>query len=153
MRRILALTFLAASFSGCASLFGRDEASADFEKETTAAEARIKEDRVRSSLGHFEEALAAFYKAEKRIPERLDQLVPKYLAEVPSLDLPACGQETEKIQIYPADILRDGHVDGSRINGTGRWGYVFNQRQVIIFVDCLKPSSRGIPWYQERGVF
>ncbi|OGR96349.1 MAG: hypothetical protein A2V88_14520 [Elusimicrobia bacterium RBG_16_66_12] len=153
MRRILAAVVLAASFSGCAGLFAKDEAAADFDKETSAAEARIKEDRVRSALGRFEESIADFYKTEKRIPERLDQLVPKYLAEVPSLDLPACGRETEKIQVYPADILRGGQVDGSRLKGTGRWGYVHNERQVVIFVDCLKPSSRGIPWYQERGLF
>lgn len=153
MRRILTLTILAASFSGCAGLWGKDESSADFDKETSAAEARIKEDRVRSALGRFEESISNFYKAEKRIPERLDQLVPKYLAEVPSLDLPACGRETEKVQAYPADILRGGQVDGSRLRGTGRWGYVYNERQVVVFVDCLKTSSRGIPWYQERGLF
>ena len=153
MRLILALGVLAASFSGCAGLLGKDEASADFDKETSATEARIKEDRVRSALGRFEESISNFYKTEKRIPERLDQLVPKYLAEVPSLDLPACGGETEKVQAYPADILRGGQVDGSRLKGTGRWGYVFNDHQVVIFVDCLKSSSRGIPWYQERGVY
>ncbi|OGS40251.1 MAG: hypothetical protein A2506_12150 [Elusimicrobia bacterium RIFOXYD12_FULL_66_9] len=153
MRRILIPAILAASFAGCAGLFVKDEASADFDKETSAVEARIKEDRVRSALRRFEESIANFYKSEKRIPERLDQLIPKYLAEVPSLDLPACGRESERVEIYPADILRGGQVDGSRLKGTGHWGYVFNDRQVVIFVDCLKPSSRGIPWYQERGLF
>lgn len=153
MRWIWTLTVLAASISGCAGLFAKDEAAADFDKETSAAEARIKEDRVRSALGRFEESIADFYKTEKRIPERLDQLVPKYLAAVPSLDLPVCGRETEKVQVYPADILRDGQVDGAKLKGTGRWGYVYNDRQVVVFVDCLKDSSHGIPWYQERGVF
>jgi hypothetical protein len=54
---------------------------------------------------------------------------------------------------YPPDVLRGGQVDGSRLRGTGRWGYVFNQNRVVIFVDCLKPSNKGIPWYQERGVY
>ena len=153
MKRILALTLLASCSLGCSSLFSKDEASADFDRETSAAEARIKEDKVRSSLGRFEASIADFYKAEKRIPERLDQLVPKYLAEVPSLDLPVCGRETDKVQVYPADILRGGQVDGSRLKGTGRWGYVYNERQVVIFVDCLKSSSHGVPWYQERGVY
>ncbi|MEK7384499.1 MAG: hypothetical protein AAB262_14600 [Elusimicrobiota bacterium] len=153
MRRIPAAAILAVSFSGCAGLFAKDQAAADFEKETSATEARVKEDRARSALGRFEESIADFYKAEKRIPERLDQLVPKYLAAIPSLDLPACGRETERVQAYSADILRGGQVDGSRLMGTGRWGYVYNESQVIIFVDCLKASSRGIPWYQERGLF
>lgn len=153
MMRMLALAVLTASLSGCSTLFARDEAAADFEKETSAAEMRIKEERVRSLLGRFEESIADYYKTEKRIPEKLELLIPKYLAEIPSLDLPACGHETEKVEIYPPDILRGGQVDGSHLKGTGRWGYVYNDRQVVIFVDCLKSSSRGIPWYQERGVF
>lgn len=153
MRSILVLTLLTFGWCGCAGLSGKDEASADFERETNAAEARIKEDRVRSSLGRLEAALSDFYKTERRIPERLEQLVPKYLAEVPSLDLPACGREAEGVQIYPADILRDGQVDGFRLKATGRWGYVHNEHQVVVFVDCLKTSSRGVPWYQERGVY
>jgi len=154
MKRRAALIVLSAGLAGCASVFGgKDEAAADFDKETSATEARIKEDKVHSILGRLEASIADYYKVEKHIPEKLSQLVPKYLAEIPSLDLPVCGHETEKVQIYPSDVLRDGRVDGSRLKGTGRWGYVFNDRQVIVFVDCLKPTSRGVPWYQERGVY
>lgn len=54
----------------------------------------------------------------------------------------------------PPTILRDGHVDGTRIGGTGPWGCVFNDYPSdVIFVDCLKPSLRGTPWRQERGVY
>ena len=42
-------------------------------------------------------------------------------------------------------VLRDGQVDGSRLRGTGRWGYVFTDDRIVIFVDCLKPSLRGVP--------
>ena len=153
MKRILASSLLAAGLSGCASLSSRDEASIDFDKETGAVEARIKEDQVRSVLGRLEASIADFYKTEKRIPKNLEQLVPKYLAEIPPVNLPACGRETDKVQVYPADVLRGGRVDGARIQGTGRWGYVHNDSRVVIFVDCLKSSSRGIPWYQERGVY
>jgi len=30
---------------------------------------------------------------------------------------------------------------------------VFTDDRIVIFVDCLKPSLRGVPWYQERGVY
>ncbi|MBI3289273.1 MAG: hypothetical protein HYZ74_07120, partial [Elusimicrobia bacterium] len=60
---------------------------------------------------------------------------------------------TDKIEVYSPTILRDGQVDGSRIRGSGHWGYVFNDYQVVVFVDCLKPSLRGVPWYQVRGVY
>lgn len=141
-------------FAACAGMLGgKDEASVEFDKETSANEARVKEDRVRSSLAQLEARMADYTKTEKKIPAKLERLVPKYLGEIPSLDLPVCGRESNKVETYTADVLRDGQVDGSRIRGTGRWGYVFNDRQIVIFVDCLKPSLRGVPWYQERGVY
>lgn len=151
--RYLPLLFVL-SFTACAGMLGgKDEASMDFDKETSANEARVKEDRVRSALAQLESRMADYTKAEKKIPEKLEKLVPKYLAEIPTLDLPVCGRETSKVENYKPDILRDGQVDGSRISGTGRWGYVYNDHQIVIFVDCLKPSLRGVPWYQERGVY
>jgi hypothetical protein len=140
--------------AGCASWYGGpDEAAREFEKEAGAVESRVREDNARSSLGKIETSLADYYKSVGSIPPNLDKLVPKYLAEVPALNLPACGRETNKVEYYPPDILRDGQVDGTRIRGTGRWGYVYNDSRVVVFVDCLKPSSRGVPWYRERGVY
>lgn len=139
--------------AGCAGLLGKDEASMDFDKETSANETRVKEDGVRSSLAQLEARMADYTKTEKKIPEKLEKLVPKYIAEIPPLDLPVCGRESAKVEVYPSDILRDGQVDGSRIRGSGHWGYVYNDTRIVIFVDCLKPSLRGVPWYQERGVY
>ena len=151
--RLLALcAAIGAAFAGCSSL-GRDRASADFEKETSAAELQIREGNVRTILGRFEAAIADYYKAEKRIPPKLDLLVPKYLAEIPALDLPACGRESADVQYYASDVLRGGQVDGTRLKATGRWGYVYNDRQVVVFVDCLKPTRAGTPWFKERGVY
>lgn len=142
-----------ALLSGCAGMFGKDETSADFDKETTAEEARLREDKTRTNLASLESAVADYVKAENKIPPKLESLVPKYIAGIPSLDLPACGGETDKIQPYPPAVLRDGVVDGTRLRGTGRWGYVYDSSRVVVFVDCLKSSSKGIPWYQERGVY
>ena len=151
----LILTVTAVLFTaGCAGMFGgKDEAAADFDKETSANETRVKEDGTRSSLAQLETRLGDYIKTEKIIPEKLERLVPKYLAEIPALDLPVCGKESSKVEVYRPDILRDGQVDGSRIRGTGNWGYVHNDNRIVIFVDCLKPSLRGLPWYQERGVY
>lgn len=153
MRRLCAMLLAAGALGGCGGLLEKDEAAQDFERATSAADSRIKEDKVKTILGRFESAIADYYKTEKRIPAKLGSLVPKYMAEIPELDLPACGRETDKIQEYPATILRDGQVDGSRLRGSGRWGYVYNDRQVVVFVDCLKPSTEGVPWYQVRGVY
>src|SRR5688572_24064664 len=149
------MTALAAVLTaGCAGMFGgKDEAAVDFEKETSANEMKVKEDKVRSSLAQLEARLSDYTKTERAIPAKLEKLVPKYLAEIPALDLPVCGRESNKVEVYSPVILRDGQVDGSRLKGTGRWGYVFTADRIVIFVDCLKPSLRGVPWYQERGVY
>lgn len=153
MKKLILTGFVALMTAGCGGLFAKDEAAADFDKETSANEAKVKEDRVRSSLAQFETRLSDYTKTEKKIPAKLERLVPKYLAEIPSLDLPVCGRESNKVEVYPPEILRDGQVDGSRLRGTGHWGYVFTDDRIVIFVDCLKPSLRGVPWYQERGVY
>jgi hypothetical protein len=148
-----ALGLLAAGCSGCANLTGKDEASIEFDKETSADEARVREDKTRTSLSALESSLSDYVKTERKIPEKLDLLIPKYLAEIPSLDVPACGGESNKVQSYPSSVLRDGQVDGTLIRGTGRWGYVYDDARVVVFVDCLKPSITGVPWYQVRGVY
>lgn len=153
MKKLMWTVVSVVLMSGCGGMFTKDEAAEDFAKETSANEARVKEDRVRSSLAQLEARLADYIKTEKKIPPKLEKLVPKYLGEIPSLDLPVCGRESSKVEVYPPEILRDGQVDGSRLRGTGRWGYVFTDDRIVIFVDCLKPSLRGVPWYQERGVY
>lgn len=153
MRPAPVFAVLALTLGGCAALTGRDETSADFDRETRAADVRAREDRTRTNLGALEAALADYYQTERRVPEKLESLVPKYIAAIPPLDVPACGEETDRVQAYPSDVLRGGQVDGTRIRGTGRWGYVYDERRVVVFVDCLKPSTRGVAWYQERGVY
>jgi hypothetical protein len=155
MRQLFLLAALAVISSGCANMFGlgKDDASADFDRETNANDVQVREDKTRMNLRAIESAIADYVKAENKIPAKLDNLIPKYLAAVPPLDVPACGGENDKVMYYPADALRDGQVDGSRLRGSGRWGYVYNESRVVVFVDCLKPSDKGIPWYQERGVY
>jgi hypothetical protein len=148
---LASVSLLSAGLSGC-GFFSKDAASMDFDKETSADDARVLEDKTRTSLSALESAVADYVKAENKVPAKLDLLIPKYLAQIPSLDVPACGGESSSVQNYPPSILRDGQVDGSSIRGTGRWGYVYNDARVVIFVDCLKPSSSGVPWYQMRGV-
>lgn len=156
MKNFLLTACAAMIMAGCAGMFGgKDEATMDFEKETSANEARVKEDRVRSALAQLETSLADYTKTEKKkpIPPKLELLVPKYIAAIPTLDLPLCGHESNKVEVYSPEILRDGAIDGSRLRATGHWGYVFTNDRIVIFVDCLKPSLRGVPWYQERGVY
>lgn len=148
-----AALLLAAALGGCGG--SRDEIiTSETEQTLRQAELRIKESRTLSGLAKLEESLYNYHRTEHRIPERLDRLIPKYLAEIPVVEIGVRGhRDTDRVQSYPSDILRDGQLDGTRLRDTGRWGYVFNDRQVVVFVDCTHKSSRGRAWYLERGVF
>jgi len=100
LKKILLTAIAVFLTAGCGGLFTKDEASMDFEKETSANEARVKEDRARSSLAQLEARMSDYTKTEKKIPAKLESLVPKYLAEIPSLDLPICGRESSKVEVY-----------------------------------------------------
>ena len=137
--------------AGCQSLFKDDIISRDAEETFSKTDRRIKEDRTFSGLTRLKESVAAYDKAENKIPARLEDLIPKYLAEMPAIELSiSAHKDTTEAFVYPRAVLRDGRVDGSRISDTGRWGYVFNDQQAVVFVDCTHKSSRGKPWYLER---
>lgn len=152
--RLLPLLLLPAA-SGCVGGWGlKPESSPGIDAEVSQAEKNARESRTLSHLAALELAVSDYIKAEGRIPPKLEALVPKFAAEVPSVDLGVKGhRETADAVYYPSDVIRDGAVDGTRIKDSGRWGFVHNDRQVIIFVDCTHKSSRGRPWYKERGVF
>jgi hypothetical protein len=132
----------------------REDATRDLDEKSGAVEAAVRESRTLTGLAQIEAALSDFYKSERRIPRKLDELVPKFLAEVPSVETGVRGhKDTAAVQYYVGEIIRDGQIDGSRIDDTGKWGYAQNERQVIVFVDCTHQNSKGVPWYQVRGVF
>jgi hypothetical protein len=143
---------LALGAAACRGML-REDISPEVEQTFQEADTRARESRTLSGLAKLEEGLSDYVKAEKKIPKRLEDLIPKYLAEMPTVELPVRGhQDTARVEVYPPEVLRDGRVDGSRLKDTGRWGYVFNDRQVVVFVDCTHKSGRGPAWYQERGV-
>jgi hypothetical protein len=151
MKRWLSIAAFAA-LAGCA-LGSRDAVRTDIEEQSGKVDTSAQENDARISLGQIENALAGYVKTEKSVPSDLDALVPKYLADLPPVDVPVCGSRKEGSQNYPSSVLRDGQVDGTRIKGTGLWGYVHNDERVVVFIDCLKPASSGTPWYRVRGIY
>jgi hypothetical protein len=147
----LSLALLLA-LAGCRGLGLRDDSADELERNFRNSDLQIRETRTLSGLAEIETALASYVKGERHIPDRLEELVPKYLAAIPSVDVAIGGHhETSAVRYYDGDLLRDGQIDGTKLKDTGKWGYVHNDRQVVIFVDCTHPSSRGRPWYKERG--
>lgn len=151
MKWNLGLALLMA-LAGCRALGLKDDSTAELERNLLDSDIKVRENQTLSSLAQMETALDSFIKGERHIPDRLDELVPKYLAEIPTVDTAVGGHhETNAVKYYASDLLRDGQLDGTKLKDTGKWGYVHNDRQVVIFVDCTHPSSRGLPWYREKS--
>lgn len=150
------LTLAAAAFAlaGCGTMIGKDSIERDVEATVRDNERSVIEARTLSGLARLESGVSDYIKHEGKIPPKLDALLPKYLAELPAVEIGVQGhRDTTDVKVFPADVLRDGVLNGTRLSDTGKWGYVFNERQVVVFVDCTHQSSKGRPWYLERGVY
>lgn len=156
MKRIILLAAAAAALAACAGgQSNRDEViSQDTEKTVEQDELRVRQTETLSALAKMEESIAAYIATEKRIPDSLDQLVPKYLAEIPSVEIDVRGhRDNNLVKVYPSSILRDGQIDGTMLKDTGRWGYVHNDRQVVVFVDCTHQARNGKAWFEQHGAY
>ncbi|MBI4345377.1 MAG: hypothetical protein HY553_00875 [Elusimicrobia bacterium] len=149
MRVLLAA--LLAALSGC-SFFGIRENVSDLDADLAKSERAERENQTVSALAALERSVDDYYRHEHQIPEKLDRLVPKYLGEIPAADTAIRGHgSSSRVRYYPANVIRDGVIDGTKLKDTGGWGYAFNGRKVIVFVDCTHPNSRQRPWYREAG--
>lgn len=154
MRRLFWIAAFAAATAACGGQSREARISEDVDQNVRDAESRAQESRTLSSLAKIEESVATYVKTEKAIPETLDQLVPKYLAEIPPVEIGVRGhRDTAQVKTYPSLILRDGQIDGSQLKDSGRWGYVHNDRQVVVFIDCTHQSGHGHPWYETHGAY
>lgn len=115
---------------------------------------RSAESQTLSRLASLERSLNDFIQAKGRIPAKLAELVPEYLAQVPDVEL---GMKEHKdapdVHYYPASVIVGGGINGAALSDSGGWGYVHNDRQVIVFVDCTHARMDGSLWYKARGVF
>ena len=152
MRRILALIFLPL-LGGC-FLMGRDdsESRSDMSSAVRRSDLIALESSTLSRLVDIEHGLDGFVHSEGRIPQKLEELVPKYLAEIPDVALGLRWHgDNNRVHNYPPAAIINGQVDGAVLKDTGSWGYVHNDRQVIVFVDCTHKNMNGQLWYQVRG--
>lgn len=153
MRRT-ALLALAAVLTGCSYLMPKDPISSWVSSEVARSERLSLESRTLSSLAAIERSLNDYIRAKKGIPGKLDLLLPEYLAEIPAVVTGVLGhKDSSRVRYYQAGIISGGQVDGARIDDTGGWGYVYNDHQVIVFVDCTHKTMKGMLWYQMRGVY
>lgn len=137
--------------SGCSFGVRSDRVAKEVTTDVERSERMALESHTRSRLAAIERSLNDYIQAEGRIPSKLGALVPKYLAEIPEVELGiAAHRETGSVKLYPAELIVDGQINGAALSDTGGWGYVHNERRVIVFVDCTHKTMRGKLWYQSR---
>ncbi|MFH1726358.1 MAG: hypothetical protein ABII00_17240 [Elusimicrobiota bacterium] len=153
MRRAFCV-FIGASLIGCAVATREDRITRDMSDEVARSERGAFESHTRARLAALERSLNDFIRAEGRIPASLDELVPQYLAEIPEVELGVAGhKDTSAVVYYDQDVISDGQVNGALLRDSGGWGYVFSDRQVVVFIDCTHKRMDGEFWYKARGVY
>ncbi|MFI5348225.1 MAG: RDD family protein [Elusimicrobiota bacterium] len=113
-----------------------------------------EDERVaKGNLGALRSALAAYASdAKGAYPADLNQLVPKYTAEIPSAALsnpPAAGVETYGPEVCSGSKEPGAELIGDKLRDTGKWGYVVAPKAPCdgkIFVDSKNTDSKGAAW-------
>lgn len=150
-RLILVLTVLA---SGCAFMAREDRFPKGMSDEVARSVRRTAESHTLSRLAALERSLNDYIQAKGKVPAKLEELVPEYLAEIPDVEMGLKEhKDRSEVRYYPASIIAGGAVNGAALGDSGGWGYAFNDRRVIVFVDCTHQRMDGSLWYKARGVF
>lgn len=148
-RNLLTLTAIALMFSSCAGFFGQDRVGWGVSAEVARSDRISNESLTLSRLTALESGLSDYVRAKGKVPDRLDVLIPEYLAEIPEVILGIKGhRDTNEVHYYSPDVILGGVVNGAAIKDRGGWGYAFNGQRVIIFADCTHQAASGRPWYQ-----
>lgn len=105
-------------------------------------------------LGELRSALAQYYGDHEELapqyyPRHPQELIPKYLKEIPELSLPE-HPASRAIQLYGDEVCKvdaEGLGDAIPARGrdTGKWGYVSDKKSQCFgaaFIDCKHEASR-----------
>ena len=145
---------LAVVLSGCTTQMFNMKIDTNQSAEVAASERRALESQTLVSLAALERSINDYVRSRRQIPKKLNELVSDFLAEIPTVELGIKGYKpTAKVAYYPSSIIVDKQINGAALDDTGGWGYTFNDRQVIVFIDCTRKRMDGSLWYQARGVY
>jgi uncharacterized RDD family membrane protein YckC len=103
------------------------------------------EGATKGNLGSLRAGASIFYgDTEGTYPKTLDELVPKYIAEIHAADTQAHGKVKE-VTVYGADVCAGTmEVDPAKLKDTGGWGYVNDPKASCygtVFVDCSHKTT------------
>ncbi len=110
-----------------------------------------KEAAAKARLGSLRSAAAIYYGDH-------DGKYPPDLATLPeaaqSPSVPECpaaaGVENYDAQVCTGSKSLENQIDGARLRGTGKWGYVADPKAPCygqVFIDCKTADSKGKAWY------
>ena len=152
--RIAWLVCAAALASACAFISREYRFPKGMSDEVARSVRRSAESQTLSRMAALERSLNDFIQAKGRIPDRLSELVPEYIAGIPETELGLkAHKDTSETRYYPPAVIVGGGINGSALGDSGGWGYAYNERQVIVFVDCTHQRMDGSLWYKTRGVY
>ncbi|UPT73971.1 MAG: hypothetical protein M0D55_19420 [Elusimicrobiota bacterium] len=107
-----------------------------------------KEGGAKGNLGAIRSALSIYYgDKEGKYPAAVRELIPKYLARIPELELP---------EHKPSDGIRVLKSVGSmeelknQLTDSGQWTFVLDPDSKIdgtVLIDCTHKDSRGSQWH------
>ncbi|MBI5594480.1 MAG: hypothetical protein HY928_00170 [Elusimicrobia bacterium] len=148
------IVFIAAGAAACSFLSKDERFTKGMSDEVALSSRRTLESHTLSRLAALERSLNDYIQAKGRIPAKLTDLVPEYLAEIPDAEVGlASHRDTSEVRYYPASVITGGGINGAAIDDSGGWGYAYNDRQVIVFVNCTHQRMDGSLWYKSRGVY
>ncbi|MBI3300388.1 MAG: hypothetical protein HYZ75_19655 [Elusimicrobia bacterium] len=144
----------AALLSSCAFMASEERFPKGMSDEVVRSTRRTAESHTLSRMAALERSLNDYIQAKGKIPDKLTELVPEYIGEIPEAELGIKEhKDTEETRYYPPSVIVGGGINGSALGDSGGWGYAFNERQVIVFVDCTHQRMDGSLWYKTRGVY
>ena len=148
------IVFVAALTAACSWLPREERFTKGMSDEVALSSRRTLESHTLSRLAAIERSLNDYIQAKGRVPAKLSELVPEYLAEIPDTELGVSAhRDSSEVRYYPASVIAGGGINGAAITDSGGWGYVHNDRQVIVFVNCTHQRMDGSLWYKARGVY
>lgn len=107
------------------------------------------ENQAKGNLGALRSALSIFYgDKEGKYPSDLTELIPKYLARMPSLEVAGHPPSTTVRILKKVNDMNDIET---RLKDTGQWAYVGDPNSRIagtIVIDCTHVDNRGMKWFK-----
>lgn len=106
---------------------------------------KVGEGKTKTYLASLRSALEVYRKDHNgAAPAKLEDLVPKYLTEIPPADTEK-HEASAAVTAYGADVC----AGASKLKDTGGWGFVADPKAACagrVFVDCAHDDIQGKPW-------